>query len=192
MLARLLPGGSAARLLVAALAAAAITGTVLVISTRTSQHDARIFRGTVTAVTEKDVAVHQHRGASRTFLRADGTQVYKDRRRANWSDIVQRSYVTVKYQERDGKFFARRINVGREHVRGRVEAVKTGALTIGTADGHHVTVMLYSDTKYFQASAGNQKPGSLTEIRPGTHVVVSGGWDAGDTFDAASVVYSTP
>ncbi len=188
---RLFLGGAAAKLLAGGLLVTAVAGSALVVSAGHHPQSAHIFRGVVKTVTDKELTVRNHAGTIRTFLRSDKTQVFTDRDAAgSWSGIKARTYVTVKFEERNGQVFARRISIGRQHVRGTVETVKAGVITIGTTDRHHVRILVDATTTcYSGPSLSRGKTGSLREIHAGTHVVASGGWDLGDTFDAGSVLY---
>ena len=195
MLLRALAGGLVARAVIGGLLVAAAAGTILLISSRAPRRaeSLAVFRGTVRTISETELTVRPRGGDTRTFLRTDRTVVFKDQQApARWSDLTARSYVTIKFDERDGKRYARRISIGRQHLRGSVEAVSGDRITVATPDGHRITVEVAVDTRYVVGpNAASQQPGSLSEIGPGMHLVASGGWN-GDAFDAASVTYWSP
>src|SRR6266513_3701545 len=61
---------------------------------------------------------------SKTFLRTDATVVVKGRNeKSTWSEIEINSHVRVRFEERDGKLYAKRVHIGRAHVAGKVESV---------------------------------------------------------------------
>ncbi len=147
------------------------------------------FGGTVTAVSETQLTVRNHEGDSKTFLRTDKTQVFRGRDRVAWSEIEINTQVRVKFEERDGKLYARRIQLGRAHVRGKVESVDGNVITISARDGKDVKVTVNNDTKFFEGRGkGERKPGSLKDIHRGEHLIAFGRWDRNGSFDAAVVI----
>lgn len=150
-----------------------------------------VFRGTVTAINETQLSVKNRTGESKTFLRTDKTIVVKGRKdKAGWAEIEINSHVAVRYEERDGKAYARRIHIGRAHVAGKVETVSGNVITLKTRDGKDVTLTVTSDTRYFERDGkAARKAGSLSEIHAGERLIAAGSYDASHNFDAALVVY---
>jgi len=171
------------------LAVLLIGGSLLVVSARAHGHESLAsYRGIVTAVTDHEVTVRSHGGQKRTFPRNPKTMVLKDQQPVGWSDIPLRSYVIVRFTNRRGEPVVRRITIGRENVRGKVERVTTELILIATTDGRHIRISVDADTRYTASSSPSTR-GALAEIRPGMHLVASGAWDSTDAFDAASVLY---
>jgi hypothetical protein len=150
-----------------------------------------LFGGTVTAITATQVTVKNAKAGSKTFLRTDTTVVVKGRNeKANWSEIELNSRVMVRYEERDGKTYAKRIHIGRAHVAGKVENVNGNVITIRTRDGKQVRLTVNSDTKYVKITGKKQREaGSLSDIHAGTGLIAAGSYDASHNFDASTIAY---
>src|SRR6267378_2424113 len=92
-----------------------------------------VFSGTVTAITATEVTVKNAKAGSKTFLRTEATVVVKGRNeKASWSEIEVSSHVGVRFEERDGKLYAKRVRIGRAHIAGKVESVTGNVITIRT------------------------------------------------------------
>jgi hypothetical protein len=150
-----------------------------------------VFGGTVTAISATQLTVKNAKAGSKTFLRTDATVVVKGRNeKAGWSEIEINSHVRVRFEERDGKLYAKRIHIGRAHVAGKVENVNGNVITIRTRDGKDVKLTVNGSTKYFEITGKHQrKAGSLTDIKAGMRLVAAGSYDASHNFDAALVAY---
>ena len=150
-----------------------------------------LFGGTVTAITATQVTVKNAKAGSKTFLRTDATVVVKGRNeKASWSEIELNSHVMVRFEERDGKLYAKRVHIGRAHVAGKVETVNGNVITIRTRDGKDVKLTVNASTKYFEITGKHQrKAGSLTDIKAGMRLVAAGSYDASHNFDAAVTAY---
>ena len=150
-----------------------------------------LFGGSVTAITATQVTVKNAKAGSKTFLRTDATVVVKGRNeKASWSEIELNSHVMVRYEERDGKTYAKRVHIGRAHVAGKVESVNGNVITIRTRDGKQVRLTVNSDTKYVKIVGKKQREaGSLRDIHAGTGLIAAGSYDASHNFDASTVAY---
>jgi hypothetical protein len=150
-----------------------------------------LFGGTVTAITATQLTVKNAKAGSKTFLRTDATVVVKGRsEKASWSEIELNSHVIVRYEERDGKTYAKRIHIGRAHVAGKVEAVSGNVITIRTRDGKDVKLTVNDSTKYFEITSKKQRQaGKLSDIHPGTGLIAAGSYDASHNFDASTIAY---
>ena len=150
-----------------------------------------VFGGTVTAITATELTVKNAKAGSMTFLRTDATVVVKGRNeKSNWSEIEISSHVMVRYEERDGKLYAKRVHIGRAHVAGKVESVNGNVITIRTRDGKDVKLTVNNSTKYFEITGKHErKPGSLDDIHAGMRLIAAGSYDASHNFDAALVAY---
>ncbi|TMD86847.1 MAG: hypothetical protein E6I78_04520 [Chloroflexi bacterium] len=150
-----------------------------------------LFGGSVTAITATQVTVKNAKAGSKTFLRTDATVVVKGRNeKASWSEIELNSHVMVRYEERDGKTYAKRVHIGRVHVAGKVESVNGNVITIRTRDGKQVRLTVNSDTKYVKIVGKKQREaGSLSDIHAGTGLIAAGSYDASHNFDASTVAY---
>jgi hypothetical protein len=150
-----------------------------------------VFAGTVTAISATELTVKNARAGSKTFLRTDATVVVRGRNeKASWSEIEVNSHVGVRFEERDGKLYAKRIRIGRAHVAGKVESVNGNIITIRTRDGKDVKLTVNGSTKYFAITGKDQrKAGSLADIKAGMRLTASGSYDASHNFDAATVAY---
>jgi len=150
-----------------------------------------VFGGTVTAITATELTVKNARAGSKTFLRTDATVVVKGRNeKSNWSEIEISSHVMVRYEERDGKLYAKRVHIGRAHVAGKVESVNGNVITIRTRDGKDVKLTVNNSTKYFEITGKHErKAGSLDDIHAGMRLIAAGSYDASHNFDAALVAY---
>jgi hypothetical protein len=152
-----------------------------------------VFGGTVTAITATELTVKNAKAGGKTFRRTDATVVVKGRNeKASWSEIEINSHVMVRYEERDGKLYARRVHIGRAHVAGKVESVNGNVITIRTRDGKDVKLTINDSTKYFEITGKHErKAGSLNDIHAGTGLSAAGSYDASDNFDAALIAYRT-
>jgi len=150
-----------------------------------------VFGGTVTAISATQLTVKNAKAGSKTFLRTDATVVVKGRNeKSNWSEIEINGHVRVRFEERDGKLYAKRIHIGRAHVAGKVESVNGNVIMIRTRDGKAVKLTVNGSTKYFEITGKHQrKAGSLTDIKAGMRLVAAGSYDASHNFDAATVAY---
>ena len=150
-----------------------------------------LFGGTVTAITATQVTVKNAKAGSKTFLRTDATVVVKGRNeKASWSEIELNSHLMVRYEERDGKTYAKRVHIGRAHVAGKVESVNRNVITIRTRDGKQVRLTVNSDTKYLKVTGKKQREaGLLSDIHAGTGLIAAGSYDASHNFDASLVAY---
>jgi Domain of unknown function (DUF5666) len=149
------------------------------------------FGGTVTAITATELTVRNAKAGSKTFLKTDTTVVVKGRNeKASWSEIEINSHVMVRYEERDGKLYAKRVHIGRAHVAGKVQSVNGNVITIRTRDGKDVRLTVNSSTKYFEITGKKQRQaGKLSDINAGMRLVAAGSYDASHNFDAALVAY---
>ena len=150
-----------------------------------------VFGGTVTGITATELTVKNAKAGSKTFLRTDATVVVKGRNeKSNWSEIEIGSHVMVRYEERDGKLYAKRVHIGRAHVAGKVESVNGNVITIRTRDGKDVKLTVNNSTKYFEITGKHErKAGSLNDIHAGMRLIAAGSYDASHNFDAALVAY---
>ena len=150
-----------------------------------------VFGGTVTAISATQLTVKTAKAGSKTFLRTDATVVVKGRNeKSTWSEIEINSHVRVRFEERDGKLYAKRIHIGGAHVAGKVESVNGNVITIRTRDGKDVKLTVNGSTKYFEITGKHQrKAGSLTDIKAGMRLVAAGSYDSSHNFDAALVAY---
>ena len=195
MIGKVLAGIATAGVLAGVLATGAMAapaGTASASPAKTQRHAAKdVFGGTVTAISETQLTVKNRKGDSKTFLRTEATVVVKGRNeKATWSEIEINSHVGVRFEERDGKFYAKRIRIGLAHVAGKVESVNGNVITLRGRDGKDVKVTVNGDTKYFEITGKHQrKAGSLADIKAGMRLVAAGSYDASHNFDAAIVVY---
>jgi len=149
-----------------------------------------LFGGTVTAITATELTVKNAKAGSKTFFSTDKTVVIIDGRIARWSEIEIGSHVMVRYEERDGKLYAKRVHIGRAHVAGKVESVNGNVITIRTRDGKDVKLTVNNSTKYFEITGKHErKAGSLNDIHAGMRLIAAGSYDASHNFDAALVAY---
>jgi len=150
-----------------------------------------VFGGTVTAINETQLTVKNAKTGSKTFLRTDTTVVVKGRNaKSSWSEIEINSHVRVRYEERDGKLYAKRVAIGRAHVVGKVESVNGSVITIRTKDGKDVRLTVNASTKYFEIIGKKQRQaGSLKDIRAGMRLMAAGSYDSSHNFDAVLVAY---
>src|ERR1700674_3659574 len=131
-----------------------------------------VFGGTVTAISATQLTVKNAKAGSKTFLSTDKTVVINDGRIARWSEIEINSHVTVRYEARDGKLYAKRIHIGRAHVAGKVQSVNGNVITIRTRDGKDVKLTVSASTTYFQVTGKKQRQaGSLSDIHAGTRLI---------------------
>src|SRR5256885_1340073 len=116
------------------------------------------FGGTVTAISATQLTVKNAKAGSKTFLRTDATVVVKGRNeKATWSEIEINSHVRVRFEERDGKLYAKRVHIGRAHVAGKVESVNGNVITIRTRDGKDVKLTVSGSTKYFEITGKHER-----------------------------------
>jgi Domain of unknown function (DUF5666) len=150
-----------------------------------------LFGGTVTAITATELTVKNAKAGSKTFLRTDATVVVKGRNeKASWSEIELNSHVMVRFAERDGKLYAKRVRIGAAHVAGKVESVNGNVITIRTRDGKDVKLTVNDSTKYFEITGKKQRQaGKLSDIHAGTGLIAAGSYDASHIFDASLVAY---
>jgi len=150
-----------------------------------------VFGGTVTAISATQLTVKNAKAGSKTFLRTDATVVVKGRNeKSNWSEIEINGHVRVRFEERDGKLYAKRIHIGRAHVAGKVESVNGNVIMIRTRDGKAVKLTVNGSTKYFEITGKHQRQaGSLNDIKAGMRLVAAGSYDTSHNFDAALVAY---
>jgi hypothetical protein len=150
-----------------------------------------LFGGRVIAITATQVTVKNAKAGSKSFLRTDATVVIKGRnQKASWSEIELNSHVVVRYEERDGKTYAKRVHIGPVHVAGKVDNVNGNVITIRTRDGKQVRLTVNSDTKYVKITGKKQREaGSLSDIHAGTGLIAAGSYDASHNFDASTVAY---
>jgi hypothetical protein len=150
-----------------------------------------VFGGTVTAISATQLTVKNAKAGSKTFLRTDATVVVKGRNeKAGWSEIEVNSHVGVRFEEHDGKLYAKRIRIGRAHVAGKVESVTGNVITIRTRDGKAVKLTVNGSTKYFEITGKQErKAGSLKDVHAGMRLTAAGSYDASHNFDAALVAY---
>jgi hypothetical protein len=171
---------------------AAPAGTASASPAKTQRHAAKdVFGGTVTAINETQLTIKNRKGDSKTFLRTDATVVVKGRNeKAGWSEIEVNSHVGVRFEERDGKLYAKRIRIGLAHVAGKVESVNGNVITIRTRDGKDVKLTVNGSTKYFEITGKHdRKAGSLADIKAGMRLIAAGSYDASHNFDASLVAY---
>lgn len=170
-------------------AAAAPAGTTAAAPKHQAAKD--VFGGTVTAISDTQVTVKNAKAGSKTFLRTDSTIVVKGRNeKANWSEIEVNSRVQVRYAEKDGKLYAKRIHIGRASLAGKVESVNDNTIVIRTRDGKDVRLTVNSDTKYFEITGKKQRQaGKLSDIHAGMRLMAAGNYDASHNFDAALIAY---
>jgi len=150
-----------------------------------------VFGGTVTAITATEVTVKNAKAGSKTFLRTEATVVVKGRSEtASWSEIEVSSHVGVRFEERDGKLYAKHVRIGRAHIAGKVESVTGNVITIRTREGKDVKLTVNDSTKYFEITGKHErKAGSLKDIHAGMRLTAAGSYDASHNFDAALVAY---
>ncbi len=195
MIGKVLAGIATAGVLAGVLATGAMAapaGTASASPAKTQRHAAKdVFGGTVTAINEAQLTVKNRKGDSKTFLRTDATVVVKGRNeKATWSEIEINSHVGVRFEERDGKLYAKRVRIGLAHLAGKVESVNGNVITLRGRDGKDVRVTVNGDTKYFEITGKHQrKAGSLADIKAGMRLVAAGSYDASHNFDAAIVAY---
>ena len=195
MIGKVLAGMATAGVLVGVLATGAMAApaaTTAASPAKTQRPAAKdLFGGTVTAITATQVTVKNAKAGSKTFLRTDATVVVKGRNeKASWSEIELNSHVMVRFEERDGKLYAKRVHIGRAHVAGKVEAVSGNVITIRTRDGKDVKLTVNDSTKYFEITGKKKRQaGKLSDIHAGTALMAAGSYDARHNFDAALVAY---
>lgn len=195
MIGKALAGIATAGVLVGVLATGAMAApaaTATASPAKTQRPAARdLFGGTVTAITATEVTVKNAKAGSKTFLRTDATVVVKGRNvKASWSEIELNSHVTVRFAERDGKLYAKRVRIGAAHAAGKVESVNGNVITIRTRDGKDVKLTVNDNTKYFEITGKKQRQvGKLSDIHAGTGLIAAGSYDASHNFDASVVAY---
>ncbi len=148
-----------------------------------------IFGGKVVAISESQLTVRNKSG-EKTFLRTEKTEVRRGHDKVAWSEIEVNSHVSVRFEERDGKLFAKTIHLGWAHVSGKVESVNGNTIIVATKDGKDVRVIVNAQTKFIEGHGkGKRQAGSLKDIHAGMHVIVAGRRDANGSFDARVVMY---
>jgi uncharacterized protein DUF5666 len=150
-----------------------------------------VFGGTVIAISATELTVKNAKAGTKTFLRTDATVVVKGRnQKATWSEIEVNSHVTVRFEARDGKLYAKGIRIGLAHLAGKVENVTGNVITIRTRDGKDVKLTVNDSTKYFEILGKHQrKAGSLKDIHAGMRLSAAGTYDASHNFDATTIAY---
>src|SRR6202165_5747405 len=138
-----------------------------------------VFGGTVTAISATELTVKNAKAGSKTFLRTDATVVVKGRnQKASWSEIEVNSHVTVRFEARNGKLYAKRIRIGLARLAGKVENVTGHVITIRTRDGKDVKLTVNNSTKYFEILGKHQRQaGSLNGIKAGMRLGAGGTYD---------------
>jgi hypothetical protein len=195
MIGKVIAGIATAGVLAGVLATGALAapaGTASASPVKTQRHAAKdVFGGTVTAINETQLTVKNRKGDSKTFLRTEATVVVKGRNeKATWSEIEVNSHVGVRFEERDGKLYAKRIRIGLAHVAGKVESVNSNVITLRGRDGKDVRLTVNDSTKYFEILGKHErKAGSLNDIKAGMRISAAGSYDASHNFDAAIVAY---
>jgi hypothetical protein len=194
MIGKVLAGIATAGVLASVLATGALAapaGTTAASPAKTQGPAAKnAFGGTVTAITATQVTVKNAKAGSKTFFSTDKTVVIIDGRTARWSAIEINSHVMIRYEERDGKLYAKRVHIGRAHVAGKVQSVNGNVITIRTRDGKDVRLMVNSNTEYVKITGKKQREaGSLSDIHAGTALMAAGNYDASHNFDASLIAY---
>jgi hypothetical protein len=109
-----------------------------------------------------------------------------------WSEIEINGHVTVRFEERDGKLYARAIYLSWAHVSGKVLRIDGSTIILATRDGREVRVTTSERTRFIERQhKGQSHDGSLRDLRPGMSLVAVGKRDAGGSFDAGTVIYWT-
>jgi len=149
-----------------------------------------VFGGMVTAISGSQVTVKNAKG-TKTFLRTDATMVTKGRNeKAAWSEIEINSHVRVRFEERDGKVYARRVHIGPARLAGKVTSVSGNLITIRTRDGKDLRITVQDSTRYFELTGKKQRQaGSLSAIHEGLRLAAAGSYDSSHNFDASIVAY---
>jgi hypothetical protein len=150
-----------------------------------------VFSGKVTSISGTQLTVKNAKGTSETFVRTDATVVVKGRKdKAAWSEIEINSHVRVRFEERGGKLYAKRVHIGPARHAGKVTGVSGNVITIQTREGKTVRVTVTGATRYFQLTGKKQRQaGSLSAIHAGLRVATAGSYDSNHNFDAATVAY---
>lgn len=193
MFGKLFAGVAAAGVLAAVLTTGAMAAPAASPSASPAQRQAAkdVFGGTVTAISGSQLTVKNAKGTSKTFLRSDATLVTRGRnQKVAWSEIEVNSHVRVRFEERDGKVYARRVHIGPARIGGKVESVSGNVITIRTRDGKDARITVSADTKYFEVTGKKQRQaGSLNAIHSGMHLAAAGSYDSAHNFDAAVIAY---
>ena len=193
MIGKVLAGIAAAGVLAGVLATGAMAapaGTTAASPAKAQRAAKDVFGGTVTAITATELTVKNAKAGSKTFFSTDKTVVIIGGRIARWSEIELNSHVTVRYEARDGKLYAKRVHIGRAHVAGKVQSVNGNVITIRSRDGKDVRLTVNTATKYVKITGKKQRAaGSLSDIHAGTGVIAAGSYDASHNFDASLVAY---
>lgn len=193
MFGKLFAGVAAAGVLAAVLTTGAMAAPAASPSAGAAHRQAArdVFGGTVTAITGSELTVKNAKGTSKTFLRSEATQVTRGRnQKAAWSEIEVNSHVRVRFEERDGKAYAKRVHIGPARIRGKVESVSGNVITIRTREGKEARITVNGDTKFFEVTGKKQREaGSLSAIRDGMRLAAAGSYDSAHNFDAAIVAY---
>jgi preprotein translocase subunit YajC len=150
-----------------------------------------VFSGKVTSISGTQLTVKNAKGTSETFLRTDATVVVKGRKdKAAWSEIETNSHVRVRFEERAGKLYAKRVHIGPARLAGKVTKVSGNAISIQTRDGKDVQITVTSATRYFELTGTKQRQaGSLSAIHAGLRLASTGSYDSSHNFDAGVVAY---
>ncbi len=150
-----------------------------------------VLGGTVTAISGAQLTVKDAKGKSETFLRTDATVVTKGRNeKVAWSEVDINSHVRVRFEQRDGKLYAKRVHIGPARLAGKVTGVSGSVITIQTRDGKDVRITVTAATKYFEVTGKKQRQaGKLSDIHAGMRLAAGGSYDTAHNFDAALVAY---
>jgi len=150
-----------------------------------------VFGGMVTAISGSQLTVKNAKGTTKTFLRTDATVVTKGRNeKAAWSEIEINSHVRVRFEERDGKLYAKRVHLGPARLAGKVTSVSGNVITIRTREGKDVQITVSAATRYFELTGKKQRQaGSLSAIHAGVRLASAGSYDSSHNFDASIVAY---
>ena len=193
MIGKVLAGIAAAGVLAGVLATGAMAapaGTTAASPAKAQRAAKDVFGGTVTAITATELTVKNAKAGSKTFFSTDKTVVIIGGRIARWSEIELNSHVTVRYEARDGKLYAKRVHIGRAHVAGKVQSVNGNVITIRSRDGKDVRLTVNTATKYVKITGKKQRAaGSLSDIHAGTGLIATGSYDASHNFDASLIAY---
>jgi preprotein translocase subunit YajC len=195
MFGKLFAGVAAAGVLAAVLTTGAMAAPAASAAAKPAQQHRQaakdVFGGTVTAISGTQLTVKNAKGTSETFLRTDATVVTKGRKeKAAWSEIEINSHVRVRFEERDGKLYARRVHIGPARVAGKVTSVSGNVITIRTRDGKDLRITVQDSTRYFELTGKKQRQaGSLSAIHEGLRLAAAGSYDSSHNFDAAIVAY---
>lgn len=195
MFGKLFAGVAAAGVLAAVLTTGALAAPAATPTPGPAQHHRQaakdVFGGMVTAIRGTQLTVKNAKGTSETFLRTDATVVTKGRNgKAGWTEIEINSHVRVRFEERLGKLYAKRVHIGQARLAGKVTSVSGSVITIQTRDRKAVRVTVTSATRYFELTGKKQRQaGSLSAIHAGLRLATAGSYDSSRNFEAATVAY---